>query len=256
MTKERCHGHAASSANRVPNQVCVPPETERLCASSAELLASFAWHDDDARGLEIDRHERCRRLVMRRCCGAIHDLDMKSTTIAAGPGLRARTLDVHLASPRFRLVAALAPKEASSCDGADVQVEFPGIGLASGSATATLLIGGDGEFVTAGTEGSPAARSAALVLLFAWCSAIPAFAATPAGEWPASARDPQNTRFSPLEQVTRQNVAALKLAFTFATGVDRGQEAAPLVRGRHDVPGDAVSQLRLCARSRRSSRPR
>ncbi len=80
-------------------------------------------------------------------------------------------------------------------------------------------------------EGLPAARRAAVALLFTWCSATSAFAATPAGEWPASARDPQNTRFSPLEQVTRQNVATLKLAFTFATGVDRGQEAAPLVVG-------------------------
>jgi hypothetical protein len=51
-------------------------------------------------------------------------------------------------------------------------------------------------------QGGPAARSAAVVLLIAWCAGMPA-AATPAGEWAASARDPQNTRFSPLEQVTR-----------------------------------------------------
>ncbi|HEV8209072.1 MAG TPA: methanol/ethanol family PQQ-dependent dehydrogenase [Vicinamibacterales bacterium] len=51
------------------------------------------------------------------------------------------------------------------------------------------------------------------------------------GDWPTSAHDTQGTRFSPLEEINRRNVATLKLAFSFATGVDRGQEAAPLVVG-------------------------
>jgi PQQ-dependent dehydrogenase (methanol/ethanol family) len=51
------------------------------------------------------------------------------------------------------------------------------------------------------------------------------------GEWPMAARDYANTRFSPLDQITPSNVGKLKVAFTFDTGVDRGQEAAPIVVG-------------------------
>jgi PQQ-dependent dehydrogenase (methanol/ethanol family) len=51
------------------------------------------------------------------------------------------------------------------------------------------------------------------------------------GDWPTSAHDPQGTRFSPLEQIGVRNVGSLRLAFSFATGVERGQEAAPLVIG-------------------------
>ncbi len=47
----------------------------------------------------------------------------------------------------------------------------------------------------------------------------------------ASAGDPQGTRFSPLEQINARNVGTLKLAFSFATGIDKGHEAAPLVVG-------------------------
>ena len=39
------------------------------------------------------------------------------------------------------------------------------------------------------------------------------------------------TRFSPLAQITGANVGQLKLAFSFDTGVRKGQEAAPLVVG-------------------------
>ena len=43
--------------------------------------------------------------------------------------------------------------------------------------------------------------------------------------------DTQGTRFSPLDQIDARNVASLKLAFSFPTGVDKGHEAAPLVIG-------------------------
>jgi lanthanide-dependent methanol dehydrogenase len=49
------------------------------------------------------------------------------------------------------------------------------------------------------------------------------------GDWPMAARDYASTRFSPLRQIDARNVGALKLAFTFSTGVKRGHEAAPLV---------------------------
>ena len=51
------------------------------------------------------------------------------------------------------------------------------------------------------------------------------------GEWTMPARDYASTRFSPLNQVTTANVARLKVEFTFSTGVNRGQEAAPIVVG-------------------------
>jgi PQQ-dependent dehydrogenase (methanol/ethanol family) len=51
------------------------------------------------------------------------------------------------------------------------------------------------------------------------------------GDWTMPARDYASTRFSPLNQVTTANVANLKVEFTFSTGVNRGQEAAPIVVG-------------------------
>jgi PQQ-dependent dehydrogenase (methanol/ethanol family) len=51
------------------------------------------------------------------------------------------------------------------------------------------------------------------------------------GEWPMAARDYASTRYSALDQITPANVGKLKVAFTFSTGVDRGQEAAPIVVG-------------------------
>ncbi|HZZ92960.1 MAG TPA: methanol/ethanol family PQQ-dependent dehydrogenase [Usitatibacter sp.] len=51
------------------------------------------------------------------------------------------------------------------------------------------------------------------------------------GEWPMAARDYAGTRFSPLTQVTVRNASQLRLAFSFDTGVRKGQEAAPIVVG-------------------------
>jgi PQQ-dependent dehydrogenase (methanol/ethanol family) len=51
------------------------------------------------------------------------------------------------------------------------------------------------------------------------------------GQWTMAAKDYASTRYSTLTQITAQNVRRLKVAFTFDTGVDKGQEAAPLVVG-------------------------
>jgi PQQ-dependent dehydrogenase (methanol/ethanol family) len=40
-----------------------------------------------------------------------------------------------------------------------------------------------------------------------------------------------NTRYSDLDEISTENVAALQVAFTFSLGVNRGQEAAPIVAG-------------------------
>ena len=43
------------------------------------------------------------------------------------------------------------------------------------------------------------------------------------------ARNYASTRYSSLSQITTQNAAQLKMAWSFSTGVTRGHEAAPLV---------------------------
>ncbi len=49
------------------------------------------------------------------------------------------------------------------------------------------------------------------------------------GQWVMPARNYASTRFSELDQINGQNVAQLQLAWSFSVGVNRGQEAAPLV---------------------------
>jgi PQQ-dependent dehydrogenase (methanol/ethanol family) len=61
--------------------------------------------------------------------------------------------------------------------------------------------------------------------------AAPAFPQTEDGQWIMPAKDYSSTRYSGLDQINTENVKNLKVAWTFSTGVDRGQEAAPLVIG-------------------------
>jgi lanthanide-dependent methanol dehydrogenase len=49
------------------------------------------------------------------------------------------------------------------------------------------------------------------------------------GQWPMAAKNYASTRFSTLDQIDIRNVASLKTAWTFSTGVTRGHEAAPLI---------------------------
>src|SRR4051794_6131545 len=51
------------------------------------------------------------------------------------------------------------------------------------------------------------------------------------GQWPMAAKNYSNTRYCGLDQIRADNVKDLKVAWTFATGVNRGQEAAPVVIG-------------------------
>jgi PQQ-dependent dehydrogenase (methanol/ethanol family) len=75
-------------------------------------------------------------------------------------------------------------------------------------------------------------------MLAAACSAsaqtvpvLPAFVPVDDGQWTMPAKDYASSRFSTLAQIDADNVARLDLAFRFDTGIDRGQEAAPLVVG-------------------------
>jgi PQQ-dependent dehydrogenase (methanol/ethanol family) len=51
------------------------------------------------------------------------------------------------------------------------------------------------------------------------------------GQWLMPAKNYASTRFSGLDQINADNARALKVAWTFSTGVNRGHEAAPLVVG-------------------------
>jgi PQQ-dependent dehydrogenase (methanol/ethanol family) len=63
--------------------------------------------------------------------------------------------------------------------------------------------------------------------------AAPPGAAAPAedGNWTMPAKNYAATRYSGLDEIKADNVDKLKVAFTFSMGVDRGQEAAPIVSG-------------------------
>ncbi|TNC60384.1 PQQ-dependent dehydrogenase, methanol/ethanol family [Rubellimicrobium roseum] len=51
------------------------------------------------------------------------------------------------------------------------------------------------------------------------------------GQWVIQTGDYANTRFSELDQITRENVGDLEVAWMFSTGVLRGHEGGPLVVG-------------------------
>ncbi|WP_375263323.1 PQQ-dependent dehydrogenase, methanol/ethanol family [Palleronia sp.] len=50
-------------------------------------------------------------------------------------------------------------------------------------------------------------------------------------QWIMPAKNYASTRYSELDQINAENVDELELAWTFSVGVDRGQEAAPIVVG-------------------------
>ncbi|WP_280948944.1 MULTISPECIES: methanol/ethanol family PQQ-dependent dehydrogenase [unclassified Mesorhizobium] len=59
----------------------------------------------------------------------------------------------------------------------------------------------------------------------------PAAAPPDDGQWTMPAKNYASTRYSDLAEISESNVKNLQVAFTFSTGVNKGQEAAPLVVG-------------------------
>jgi PQQ-dependent dehydrogenase (methanol/ethanol family) len=60
----------------------------------------------------------------------------------------------------------------------------------------------------------------------------PPFATPPEdGQWTIPQKNFASTRYSDLSEINTENVKNLQVAFTFSTGVNRGQESAPLVVG-------------------------
>jgi hypothetical protein len=91
---------------------------------------------------------------------------------------------------------------------------------------------GDGEAVNVqrGNLARSVRHGAAVVVLLA-AGTVAAPAAAPNGDRTMPAHDYASTRYSPLATINRANVRQLKVGFTFSTGVNRGQEAAPIVVG-------------------------
>src|SRR2546421_12759561 len=52
------------------------------------------------------------------------------------------------------------------------------------------------------------------------------------GQWPMPGKNYQGTRYSGLDQITTENVKTLQAVFEMSLGVNRGQEAAPIVVGK------------------------
>src|SRR4051812_4624356 len=50
-------------------------------------------------------------------------------------------------------------------------------------------------------------------------------------QWVMPSKNYANTRFSGLKQITPDNAAQLRVAWTFSVGSNHGQEAAPIVVG-------------------------
>jgi len=72
----------------------------------------------------------------------------------------------------------------------------------------------------------------ALALALIYAHAAPSLTQTTQpdeGQWTMSTKDYSDMRYSGLDQINTQNAKDLKLAWTFSTGIFRGQEAAPLV---------------------------
>ena len=79
----------------------------------------------------------------------------------------------------------------------------------------------------------PSPTPAAQLSPSTWRSPTGATAMLPGedGQWTMPAKDYASTRFANLDEINAANVANLKVAFTFSTGVNKGHEAAPVVAG-------------------------
>lgn len=92
-----------------------------------------------------------------------------------------------------------------------------------------------GAFVLglAGALGGPHSAQAQTPPSISTAIPVPPAAAAPPedGQWTMPAKNFASTRFSGLDEITADNVKNLQVAFTFSTGVNRGQEAAPLAVG-------------------------
>src|SRR5882757_9105118 len=78
-------------------------------------------------------------------------------------------------------------------------------------------------------ESAPTSTPPATAPLGGRSNGGPIATSTEDGQWTLPAKNYASTRFSGLDQITTSTVGNLRLAWTFETGILRGQEAAPLV---------------------------
>ena len=85
----------------------------------------------------------------------------------------------------------------------------------------------------------------------------------PSADWPAYGRDAGGSRFSPLAQINRGNVAQLKTAWTYRTGAEEVKaasarnavpEVSPMV-GRRRFTTISHAAMAACKRASGSTRP-
>jgi len=131
--------------------------------------------------------------------------------------------------PFVMLATALAqgiPPAASRPEGAPpaAAASAPATGAAATPAAMSLLL--------SGAPGPVATPSAAANAAFAQTAAISdarlVAAASDASNWITHGRTYSEQRYSPLEEINQDNVAKLKPAWTFFTGLTRGHESTPI----------------------------
>jgi PQQ-dependent dehydrogenase (methanol/ethanol family) len=88
-----------------------------------------------------------------------------------------------------------------------------------------------GVVAISGCRREPAQHSTPYHVAYAAAAHASAAPVPDDGQWTMATKDYANTRFSALDQINVKNAARLKLAWTFSTGVAKGQEGAPLVVG-------------------------
>lgn len=93
-----------------------------------------------------------------------------------------------------------------------------GVAVALSGGPHRAVVGGSARLLAALPEGGARAQ-------------LPGWLSKQAGEWTWQLGDPAGTRYSDLDEINAGNVASLKPAFTFDTGLRKGHEAAPLVVG-------------------------
>src|SRR5215207_4817907 len=184
---------------------------------------SRRWHDASTYACTKDRGKR-RKRERRMNASLTQPAGMREHAATRGAMRQALgTGDARLLRRRTatrvrgrRLASSVALLAACSrSDATTARVDSPTVATpAAASSAPTATIGADSS--------SSAGGLSAL--------AIPGRDAED-GQWLRPAKDYASTRFSGLDQITTANAASLKLAWSFSTGVLRGQEAAPLVVG-------------------------
>jgi lanthanide-dependent methanol dehydrogenase len=91
-------------------------------------------------------------------------------------------------------------------------------------AVTSVACGGDESSPDSSSQSAPAARAVIP-------PGTPAELAEDDGQWVMAPKNHASTRYSGLSEITTENVASLRLAWSFSTGVVAGHEAAPLVVG-------------------------